>query len=86
MLGTDLAPLRELLGPSALVGEFVDLGVVQDMLRDVPSGTAVQMWAIEVWRLATLELWMRHLMDGGLADTLDRLRLAPADLSITSSP
>jgi hypothetical protein len=85
MAGSDLGPLRRLLDTNALVREFVDIDAVGAMLEPPPPGQRGE-WAIAVWRLATLELWLRAQASGRLLATVETLGLAPADVAITSGP
>jgi asparagine synthase (glutamine-hydrolysing) len=63
LTGPDLEPMRRLVGdPSAEINAWVDPEVVRRELIEVdpwrhPRG--IHLWATEIWRLATTELWLR---------------------------
>ena len=75
-------------GPRALVNAYVDPSLVQE-------GPLAQMrrhrqgenggWTMPVWRLLTLECWLRGLEDPGFAEeALATWNLEPPDISIAS--
>lgn len=79
LAGPDLDLVRELVtGADAHVREYVDVHAVErDLLGGVPAayGERAQ-WAVEVWRLATAECWLRQLADPTFAGrVLDSGRL-----------
>jgi asparagine synthase (glutamine-hydrolysing) len=82
-LTSDHQAIRLLLGdPGALVNNWVRRDVVASQLLDFapeshPKGTWV--WADELWRLITAEVWLRSLEDPGFTATaLARLPLGPS--------
>jgi asparagine synthase (glutamine-hydrolysing) len=85
LAGADLRPLRILLAPGAYAGEFVDWAQVQAALEEPPAGGERAQWAVSLWRVATLELWLRA-QAGELRATVDALRLDSPDVLIGSNP
>jgi asparagine synthase (glutamine-hydrolysing) len=67
LAGPDLPLVRALLGdPAARIGEFVELPALRQLMLepDPPNGrTTRQRWAVELWRMATAELWLRQQED-----------------------
>jgi asparagine synthase (glutamine-hydrolysing) len=63
MAGGDLPVTRQLLcDPAARIGAYVDLRAMREALLDPdPPGRlgSLSAWAINVWRLLTLEVWLR---------------------------
>ena len=66
LAGPDLAIARDLLGPEALSGAYIDLGRARaTLLTSPPPEADSQRWTLTLWRLLTAELWMRTLADRG---------------------
>lgn len=66
LAGADLPLVRGLLGdPDARVGAFVELPAMRAALiePDPPARGHRQSWALQVWRLLTLESWLRRQED-----------------------
>jgi asparagine synthase (glutamine-hydrolysing) len=91
MAGRDLPVARRLLcDPAARVGAYVNLRAMREALLDPgPPGRlgSLSAWAINVWRLVTLEVWLRaqegpeaihHTVGSGEGD--------PADLQVHEVP
>jgi hypothetical protein len=69
----DLPIIRELLGdPRAEVGAYVDLEEVRNALLDaIPRDfLALAGWSVDVWRMLTLECWLRAQKDAGFVERL----------------
>jgi asparagine synthase (glutamine-hydrolysing) len=75
--GPDWPAVRTLLdGTSPEVNAYVRPELVRSLLLDAPANRRGGYWAWAVWRLATVECWLRYLADPGLPRrTLDRLSL-----------
>ncbi|MGH2951272.1 MAG: asparagine synthase-related protein, partial [Solirubrobacterales bacterium] len=85
--GTDLSALRALLGSDrAEVGAYVDLPTLRRELLDPPPPPAAhgrQRWALNLWRLATAECWLRSQDDPLVPERLaGELGLAEADFEL----
>lgn len=85
LAGPDLPLARGLLGDrAARVGAYVDLGAMRaQLLDDEPpaAGMARQTWGLNVWRLLTLETWLRHQEDPNEPRrTAERIGLPEPDL------
>lgn len=65
LAGPDAPALRALLDDRARVGAYVHLGSARaELLAGPPSGSRARMsWGLQLWRLATAELWLRRLED-----------------------
>jgi asparagine synthase (glutamine-hydrolysing) len=66
LAGPDWASVKELLGdPRAAVGEHVRLEAVRSALLDGQPGSRRRRltWSLDLWRLVTLESWLRHQAD-----------------------
>jgi asparagine synthase (glutamine-hydrolysing) len=68
--GPDWASVERLLGDSrAAVGAHVRLDAVRaDVLERPPGRDRRRAWSLELWRLLTLECWLRHQADPGWTD------------------
>lgn len=68
LAGADAALIRGLLaGPECRAREHVDHGLLRSALLDAGPGRYAQgpfAWTLAVWRLVTLEIWLRTLEDG----------------------
>jgi asparagine synthetase B (glutamine-hydrolysing) len=87
LAGRDLPLVRRLLGDrDARIGAYVDLPLMRRALIDPdPPGTAgsQQLWAINVWRLLTLEIWLRTQESRQvIGDLYHGAGPDPADLSL----
>jgi asparagine synthase (glutamine-hydrolysing) len=68
LTGADRPEIERLLeARDAAVGAYVRLDVVRDELlsRSHRPGTDGRAWALDLWRLLTLECWLRHQADPG---------------------
>ena len=69
-LQADLPAIRRLVGsPDAAIRSFVDAEAVISVL-DAPASRRRLEWPLDVWRLATLEFWLRTEADAGAMDVL----------------
>jgi asparagine synthase (glutamine-hydrolysing) len=87
LTGPDLGVTRDLLGPGARIGEYVDLGLVAEMLAAVPQKASLERsrWATEIWRLLTGEVWLRSLEGPGeLEKVAERAGKTRADCRLES--
>ena len=75
----DLPAMRAVLdAPNLRIGCFVDEQAVRNLAHTPASTSAPQSWAwqCDMWRLATVECWLRHLENPSeLAALLERTRL-----------
>ena len=82
LAGSDLPLVRELLDPDrAEVSEYVDGAALRQLVAAPPEPAGLQQWAMEVWRLATVELWLKH-QAGTLEATFERLQVPAADIEL----
>ena len=68
--GPDLAPIRRLIAtPDARLREYADLIGVERLLESLPGvdGPGWYEWVSAVWRLVTVETWLRQQEDAGFA-------------------
>jgi asparagine synthase (glutamine-hydrolysing) len=83
LAGSDLQGVRSLLAdPRAELGAFVDLASLRERLpTGDPSESFSAPWIQQLWRLASLECWLRSQSDDG------RLRVIPrANADVTIAP
>lgn len=85
--GPDWPAVRTLLdGTSPEVSAYVRPELVRSLLLDAPANRRSGYWAWAVWRLATVECWLRYLADPGLPRrTLDRLSLEAPRYTFSSA-
>jgi asparagine synthase (glutamine-hydrolysing) len=71
LTGPDLAPLHELLDdPHAELAARVRAGALAALLDRAATAAAPPGWELDVWRLATLEIWLEHQADPSALDPL----------------
>jgi asparagine synthase (glutamine-hydrolysing) len=85
LAGSDLPLVRELLDPDrAAISDYVDGVALRRLVAAPPEPAARLHWAMEVWRLATAELWLEQ-QAGTLEATFDRLQVPAPDIELTRS-
>ena len=87
LAGPDLPHLGALVGdPSARIGEYVDIDAVNRKLLDpgAPDDPGErQTWAVQLWRMATAELWLRLQEDPDAPRRFaERAGLLPNDVEL----
>jgi asparagine synthase (glutamine-hydrolysing) len=83
--GPDLAPIRRLLlSPDVLIGDYVRMDMVKDMVENPPANRAPNWlgWPTQIWTILSTEVWLRQQADPGFVDRFRAEGLPGASSSV----
>lgn len=86
LTGPDLRAVQALLAdPHPDLARRVRREAVRSMLASPGDNAVGGRWATDIWRLASMELWLRHEAGGGLRAGVDPSPAAPARMTFSEA-